>query len=554
MVGRLLRAVHTEIRGMHEAAYLLAFFALLSQVLGLLRDRLLAGQFGVGQTLDIYYAAFRIPDFLFVTIASLFSLYAILPALARTHENSARVVEGVLRWFFIITGLGAVVAYVVAPTMMPHLVPGFSGEAQAQAVTLTRILLIQPMLLGASNVLASLTQFRSRFILYAISPLLYNFGIIIGIVLLYPLFGLEGLACGVVIGAFLHFLIQVPHFLSERAREQGARVHPPLREILLLSVPRTLALAAGQITLLSLIALASALDSGSISTFTFSMNLSAVPLAVIGMSYSVAAFPTLSRFIGRGERELFLSHIMAALRHIVFWSIPAIVLIVVLRAQIVRVILGSGAFDWDATRLTAAALAILVIALLSQSITYLLARGYYAAGKTRRPLLLALLSVVVSVASALFLLRFFNSSFPFQYFVESLLRVEEAGGTSMLMLAVGYSFGAISASIFGLLFFSWDFAISLRPLLATAIRSFSASILGGFCAYLALTFMGEIVDINTFMGIFSQGVVGGLAGLSGVALILYVLKSPELREVVDALHRRLKDKTEITLEPSELSS
>ena len=554
MVGRLLRAVHTEIRGMHEAAYLLAIFALLSQILGLLRDRLLAGQFGVGETLDIYYAAFRIPDFLFVTVASLFSLYAILPVLARTHENSARMVESILVWFFVITGIGAAVAYVLAPTLMPYVVPGFSEEARAHTVLLARLLLIQPILLGASNVLASLTQFRSRFILYALSPLLYNFGIITGIVFLYPYFGLSGLGFGVVIGALLHFLIQVPHFLSERTRESGRRISPPLREILTLSLPRTLALAAGQVTLLVLVALASSLDAGAISAFTFSMNLSAVPLAVIGMSYSVAAFPTLSRLLGEGERDLFFTHIMVALRHILFWSIPAIVLIVVLRAQIVRVILGSGAFDWDATRLTAAALAILVISLLAQSITYLLARGYYAAGKTKRPLLLALLSVCVSIISALVLLKFFTSYPAFSYFVESLLRVEEARGTSVLMLAVGYTLGAVCSSIFGLLFFSLDFGTSLRSLFSTATRSFSASIIGGFCAYLALTLMGEIVDIDTFIGIFSQGLVGGMAGLSGVTLILYVLRSPELLEVFDALHRRFKDKADVALEPSELSS
>jgi putative peptidoglycan lipid II flippase len=539
---------------MHEAAYLLAFFTLLSQILGLVRDRLLAGQFGVGATLDTYYAAFRIPDFLFVTIASLFSLYALLPALARAQENSARIIESILVWFFVLTGIGAGVAYLLAPYLMSYIAPGFSPHAQAEAVAIARILLLQPILLGASNVLASLTQFRSRFVLYAISPLLYNLGIIFGITLLYPLFGLAGLAWGVVIGALMHALVQVPHFFTERFKESGPRVRPPLRDILMLSVPRTIALAAGQITILALVALASGLSQGSISAFTFSMNLQAVPLAVIGMSYSVAAFPTLSRFMGKGQSELFVTHMMVALRHIVFWSTPAIILIVVLRAQMVRVILGSGAFDWDATRLTAAALAILVVSLMAQSITFLLARGYYAAGKTSRPLMLAFISVIVSVVSATLLLNTFTKIPAFRYFIESLLRVDTVSGTSMLMLALGFSLGCLVAACLGLWFFAKDFTVSLQVLAGTFMRSFAASTIGGFGSYLSLTAMGRIVNINTFSGIFAQGLVAGLAGLAVTAIILYVLKSPELREVVDALKRRLSERADVALEPSDLSS
>jgi peptidoglycan biosynthesis protein MviN/MurJ (putative lipid II flippase) len=227
---------------------------------------------------------------------------------------------------------------------------------------------------------------------------------------------------------------------------------------------------------------------------------------------------------------------------------------VVLRAQIVRVILGSGAFDWDATRLTAAALAILVVSLLAQSLTFLLARGYYAAGRTSRPLTLAFISVVVSVASAYFLLHTFTSVPAFHYFVEFLLRVGDVAGTSMLMLAVGFSLGSIFSAVLGLWFFSMDFKVSLKALGGTFMRSFSASIIGGFGSYLGLTFVGNLVNINTFPGIFAQGLAGGIMGLAVTGFILYVLKSPELAEVIDALKRRLIERADVALEPSDLSS
>lgn len=540
---------------MHEAAYLLALFALLSQLLGLVRDRLLASSFGIGETLDIYYAAFRVPDFLFTTVASLFSLYAILPALARAEGREARTVEGVLLWFFAFTSAAAAIAYVATPALVLQLAPGFDAVAREELIVLTRILLLQPILLGASNVLASLTQLRSRFALYAASPLLYNFGIILGIVFLYPLLGVQGLAWGVVLGAVLHVLLQVPQFLNERATQPPApEARPPLREILTLSVPRTAALAAGQLTLLALFAIASRLEVGSIAAFSLSMNLGAVPLAIIGMSYSVAAFPTLARLFGRGEREHFLLQIVVALRHILFWSVPAIALIIVLRAQLVRVVLGAGLFDWDATRLTAAALAIFALALSAQSVTYLLARGYYAAGVTARPLFIALFSVAVSIMSAELFLQLFSHVPTFRYFLESLLRVEGVGGASMLMLALGYITGAF-LNAFGLLwFFRKDFGVSFMPLWSTLWRGGSASIIGGFAAYITLALVGALVDIDTFAGIFAQGLLGGIAGLLATAGILYALRSPEMREALDAFRRRFRDKPELAVEPSELSS
>src|SRR3990167_1135902 len=364
MVGALMSMVGREIRGMHHAAYVLAGFALGSQLLALVRDRLLAAHFGAGHTLDIYYAGFRIPDLLFATVASLLSLYALLPVLSKFEAVS----QGQMVSFLRHTAL-----FFFVPKLVLLVAPGLSDVAsRADLVLLIRILLLQPILLGASNIVAALTQLRHRFLLYSISPLLYNIGIIFGIVALYPRFGLAGLGWGVVFGAAMHFLVQVPFFSAEKSEPLPAPIRwKGLAQVLTLSVPRTLALAAGQVSLLALLSLSSFLAPGSIAVFMFAWNLQAVPLTIIGVSYSVAAFPTLARFHASGEREAFVGHIEAALRHIFFWSIPAMVLAIVLRAQLVRIILGAGAFDWAATRLTAAALALFILSLTAQSVVLL---------------------------------------------------------------------------------------------------------------------------------------------------------------------------------------
>ena len=540
MVRTILSAVGLEVRGMHQAAYLLALFALLSQLLALLRDRLLASSFGASHTLDVYYAAFRVPDLMFATVASLLSLYALLPILSRldTQEEGkgASFLSQALLVFFAVMGVVAAVLFVCAPALVPLIAPGI---ASADLVVLTRILLLQPILLGASNIIASLTQLRHRFVLYAISPLLYNVGIIIGIVALYPRLGLEGLAWGVVLGALLHLGVQVPLFAGERRRRMPLReVLRGLREVLVLSAPRTLTLGAGQVTLLAFTAMASFFSPGSLAVFMFAFNLQAVPLTIIGVSYSVAAFPTLSRLHAAGEYPEFLRHIEAALRHVLFWAIPATVFVIVLRAQLVRTILGAGAFDWDATRLTAAALALLVVSLCAQSITMLVARAYYAAGKTARPLYFALVSVAVSVLSAASLVAVFHSNAFMRDFLESLLRVQDIAGTTVLMLALGYCLGAVAQAALALRYFAHDYQLPLAGLRRLAFESFAASVIGGVVSYGVLALLGNYIDINTTAGIVSEGILAGLTGLSATALMLALLRNRELIEAWGSFHRR----------------
>ncbi len=557
MVQALLSVVGREVRGMHRAAYMLAGFALASQLLALVRDRLLAAEFGAGHTLDIYYAAFRIPDLLFATVASLLSLYALLPVLSRLEQHEGQMVSfmrQILLIFFAGMAGVAAVLFVVAPFLVPLIAPGVVDAAsRADLISLTRILLLQPIFLGASNILAALTQLRHRFFLYSVSPLLYNIGIIIGIVALYPRFGIEGLGWGVVLGAGLHFLVQVPFFAMEKAKTLSSReTWKSFFEVLKLSLPRTLALASGQISLLLLIALASLFAEGSIAVFMFAFNLQTVPLMIIGVSYSVAAFPTLARLHAAGDTSEFRNHIEAALRYILFWSIPAMVLVIVLRAQLVRVVLGAGAFDWEATRLTAAALALFILSLCAQGMTLLIARAYYAAGKTNVPLILGVLAVAVTMLSTLLLLLVFQTSPLTRYFLEALFRVSDVPGTTVLMLALGYCIGALVQCAAGLVYFVRDFHLSYTSLARLFFESTGASVIGGACAYATLVLMDVFVDINTLPGIFAQGATAGIVGLAVIAGVLIILKNREILETFASFKKRIVPTEPPTVEPTRI--
>ncbi|HUO56324.1 MAG TPA: lipid II flippase MurJ [Candidatus Paceibacterota bacterium] len=561
MIGPL-KFLSRETRGMHQAAYVLAAFSFLSQLTGVLRDRILAASFGAGHTLDLYYAAFRLPDFLFATFASLFSLYALLPVLSRFEAEQEGMMiaflRGVMLVFFAGMTVIAMIAYILTPALAPLLAPGLAGGASgAELVLLIRILLLQPILLGASNTIASLTQLRHRFVLYSVSPLLYNFGIIFGALVMYPLWGLPGLVSGVVLGALLHMLVQLPYFLAEKtnARMPLTKLLQGVKDVLMLSVPRTLALASTQISLAALTAIASLLTAGSIAIFTFAYNLQSVPLTIIGISYSVAAFPTLARLHAQGARKDFLNYVEAALRHIIFWSIPATVFLIVMRAQVVRVILGAGRFDWTDTRLTAAALALFVLSLTVQSLTLVIARAYYASGDTKKPFYYGCTDVLVSIGSGIALLWFFHSNLFFRDFCESLLRVDDVPGTAVLMLAFGYTLGSTIEFIVSYLFFMRDFAVSHLGLVRLSFESFCASVIGAATTYGILSISHWNIQIDTTLALIVQSTIAGSVGLAVTAMMLLILKNREFSEAIISIRKRLTDQPRaVVVEPHDISS
>jgi putative peptidoglycan lipid II flippase len=545
MVKRFLNLFNREIAGLHEAAYLLAFFAFLSQLLALVRDKLLAHNFGASPILDLYYAAFRIPDLIFVSIASIVSASVLIPFFVdqiNTDEKKFKDFSDNIfsAFFFAIIGV-SIVVLICAPQLLRFLLPGFVHDPQfEELVFITRILLLSPIFLGISNFLSSITQIYKRFIVYAMSPLLYNVGIICGIVFLYPFFGLSGLVIGVVSGSFLHMIIQIP-FIIHKGLFPRIRLWldwKSMRRVVATSLPRTLTLSSNQLAAFFLIALASFMAAGSIAVFNLAFNLQSVPLTIIGVSYSSAIFPTLSRFFARGERNEFLVKMIESARHIIFWSIPITILFIVLRAQIVRTIYGSGNFDWADTRLTAAALALFIISVVGQSLILLFVRAYYAEGRTARPLIINITSSILLALIGYLLTKAFFAFPMFRFFLEDLLRVSGQTGTSVLVLALAYSIGIFVNTYLHWHMFERDYRGFSRPVLATLFQSFSASVIMGYITFVSLRFFNLFFTLEKATGVFLQGLCAGLVGILAWIAVLHLLKSTELAEVRETLHKK----------------
>ncbi|HYC83323.1 MAG TPA: lipid II flippase MurJ [Candidatus Paceibacterota bacterium] len=559
MVRKFFSLFNKEIGGLHEAAFLLGLSTLASQVLALLRDRLLAASFGASGELDVYYAAFRVPDLIYVSLASFVSVTVLIPFIIERLSGGKEVevrrfLDQILTVFIVVMVVVSGAAFFALPYISPLLAPGFSAEQLALLSTLSRFLLLSPFLLGLSNLFGAVTQATRKFFIYALSPILYNLGIIVGIIWLYPRWGLVGIGAGVVVGAFLHLAIQWPSVYR-------ARLFPGLTSsfsavelwrVVAVSLPRTLTLSAHQLSLAVIVALASASGRGAVSVFNLSFNLQSVPLAIVGVSYSVAAFPALTKMFSAGEHEKFVEQISATIRHIIFWSMPAMVFFIVLRAQIVRVLLGAGEFSWADTRLTAAALAVFSVSVLAQSLVLLFVRGYYAAGKTARPLVANTASSALIVVLAFAFVWLFKNIPVFEYFFEALLRIGDLPGTVVVMLPLAFSAGLlINACIFWC-FFQRDFGSFPKDVYNTLFQTFSASVLGGAAAYQTLDSLGMIFDINTFWGIFLQGFVAGILGIVVWIVILRLSDNQEIKDVTRVVHRKFWKRVPVMPSPEEL--
>ncbi len=558
MVRRLINLLHREWGNLHEAALLLGMMALFSQLLGFVRDRILAATFGAGTTLDMYYSAFRVPDFLYDTIGSAVAITVLIPFIAeytKRGDGELKKFMSSMFTFFITTFIIVCsVAFILMPKIVPLLVPGFTPEQQAININIARILLLSPILQGLSNLYGAITQSLQRFFVYAISPAIYNIGIIFGVIFLYPVFGIYGVAWGVVIGALLQDLIQLPVLIREKL-VPGIYFGSwsEIKRVITTSIPRTIALTSSHIATIAIIGLASHIEGG-VTVFSFAMTLQGITFTIIGSSYSVAAFPTFARYWAEGDLSRFRDHVLNAARHIIFWSLPITALFIVLRAQIVRVILGAGQFDWNATRLVAAALAIFVFSVVAQSLVSLFTRAFYATGNNRIPLIINAGSALSIVVFAYLFTWIFNTSPVFSYFIETILRVDGMNSTAVLMLPLAYTIGMIINSIILIIYLEKKVGGVWIGIKKTLAQSFSVAVIMAFAAYHMLQFMSHLINKTTLIGIFTQGCASGIVALIVGMFLFSLMDNEEYKDTRDAFHHKFWKRKPIAVEHETLVS
>ncbi len=396
-----------ESRGIAKAALLVSFASILSRLMGVYRDRVLASTFGAGPSLDAYYAAFRLPDLLY-TLFILGALTAgFIPVFTDYWENkSPQAAKQLSETVISVVGCGlagaGLLLFFLAPYVVPLTIRGFSAETVQSTVYLTRIMCLSPLILGLSAVMGGVLQATHRLFAFAFAPLFYNLGIIFGAIFIAPRIGIAGLAWGVVLGAAMHFLIQssVAWHLGVRHIVRPSLASPGVRSILSLMGPRTIGLAVNQINAVILLSFAASLSSGSVSIFTLANNVQSFPIGIIGVSFAIAAFPALSSAAAQKKDEAFRQMCAQTIRRILFFLLPIAVLFFVLRTELIGLLLGQGKFDVIDSARASTVLGWFAISLPAQALIPLLARIFYARQNTWTPLWISLASEAVILLTA----------------------------------------------------------------------------------------------------------------------------------------------------------
>jgi putative peptidoglycan lipid II flippase len=393
-----------------RGAVLLSVLTFGGYLMGLLRDRTFARTFGAGPELDAYNAALVLPELALdvLVVAGLTAAFVPVYVSARDRDTTQadRFSRAVLTMSILIMAITTVILFIFAPETVQFVAPGFTPAQQVLYVELFRIMCVTAVIFAASFALGEMLVAHQRFLSYGLAPLLYNAGIVGGTLLLAPRIGIYGAAIGTVIGALLHLSIRLV---------ESRRIRLPLRlrldvmtsefrAFVLLALPKTISQPVEPLTFLYFTSLASTLVAGSVSSLSFARNFQSVPVSLIGVAFSVAAFPVLSRVAASGDRSQFVRLTLSNLATILVITSVGAVVVYGVSTRVVDTFLGGGSFDAEDVRRTGAVLAAFSLSIPLESGVQLLARAFYATHNTVLPVAASILGLVITVAVAQLLL------------------------------------------------------------------------------------------------------------------------------------------------------
>ncbi|MEI8232138.1 MAG: murein biosynthesis integral membrane protein MurJ [bacterium] len=415
MFNRLLRngknLISKENSSILSAAAVIMFATLISALLGFVRTRLLIGYFFADKSvLDVFWAAFRIPDTIFqiLIVGALSS--AFIPVFSRYLENEKREEASIIASSMINTVVGIMLVFTLAILIWAEplcrlVAGGFDANQIAQMAKLTRIMAAAQVLFGFSSFITGIIQSHKRFLVPAFAPSLYNIGIIIGTVLFSRSLGIVGPAIGVVLGALLHLLAQLP-----LARSLGfsykpiIHKHPAIKEMTHLMLPRMITLSLAQIEQTTLIAFSSWLSNGTVTIITIAQQLTNLPIRLIGVTIGQASLPFFAKETAKNNLQGLAKMVNDAILQMLYLALPASAIILVLRIPLVRLAYGAGSFPWAETVITGKLVAMFALAIAAGSLSHIIIRVFYSLHDTKTPFIINLISTSLNVGLSYYLL------------------------------------------------------------------------------------------------------------------------------------------------------
>lgn len=520
-----------------SAAIMLSVTGLVSNILGLFRERLIAGHFGASHETDIFYASFRIPDLIFnlLILGALSSVFIpiFVEKLTKNEKEKAHALANSFLNFILICALFfGIIVFILAPKLVPFLLPGFFNRdintdlnTYETTVNLIRIMLLSPIFFSISGIFSGILNSHKRFIAYSLAPIVYNVSIILSMIFLVDKFNpsIYAPAIGVVIGAFMSGFIQLPSTLRT-----GWRWRPvidfqkgEIARMIKMMIPRTLTIGANQINIVVDTIILS-FFVGGISVFNYANNIQTVPTVIFGIAIATAIFPALSESHAKKDMGEFIDRFSWSARRILFFMIPATVGIIVLRAQVVRLIFGIGNFDWEATYWTTKTLLFFSFGLVAQGLIPLLIRAFYAIQDTRNPFYIGVLVMVVNIVLSI--------AFPFI----------PALGLGVAGVALAFSIAGIlnATLLFMLLHEKIGILDPDHKIFESTTRLIIASVLMGIIVHYSLYLFDAVTDTHKVVGLLLQ--TSGAIALGGISyfFLVWLFKCEEIKFVLEKIRRK----------------
>jgi putative peptidoglycan lipid II flippase len=398
-INKLKSLFFNEQHSVLSAASLIMIMVIASRLLGLIRQRVLAHYFEAHE-LSLFFGAFRLPDTIFEVLVFGTFASAFIPVFTKTLKESkekAWSIAGVVtNWGGLIFLILAVIVVIFAYPLYRIITPGFDISDQYVIANLARILFIAQGFFVVSYVLTAVLESSKRFFVPALAPLFYNLGIIISTILLSSKFGLYAPVIGVVVGAFLHFITQLPLAIKLGFKfTKELEITPEVKKIAKLSLPRIFEVSILQVSKFVELTLASLISTSSYTYFTFGNTVQLLPVGLFGTSIAKAALPTLS--LQSDNLEQFKKTLFETLNQVVFLMAPIVAFLMVARVPVVRLIFGTDIFDWESTVETSLVVSSFAIGIFSQAANSILARSFYALSDTKTPVKVSVSTLIVNV-------------------------------------------------------------------------------------------------------------------------------------------------------------
>ena len=488
-----------------HASVLLAITALLSNLLGLGRNILFYRLIPPDQ-LDIYYASFRISDFIFNLLIFGAITSAFIPVITELitehkEQEAHHVTNQLLSWATLFFLAITVILAIAMPTLTRWVVPGFEADRFNLTVQLSRLMLLQTIFFSWSFIIGGLLNGYQRFSSYALAPLIYNLSIILGGVLAAR-YGIITITYAVIAGSLLHFLIQFREAYLLGFRPRILLVFSQkIKEILSLMIPRSLSQGGSQIVLIVYTSLASTLQVGSIAVFTGINDLQTTPIVIIANSLAIASFPAITRFASKQQAEELNSLLLKLIRSALFLLIPIIILGYILRTQVIQLYFGAGGASWELTSLAVQTFAWFLIGIIPASLVAILARVFYAFKDTRTPMIINLSSAVLAILVGYLGIRYFLPNVSTLALAEALVAIFQASAYIIILYLRGI--------------------LTMKPaqLLQHSLNYLTGALLAGLLSYASLsgiTFLYRFfpfLDNNQIIALLLQSGVAALIGL-----------------------------------------